>query len=365
MKKTSSILLFLLSCIALFAQPQIKFENETYNFGDIKEDGGKVTGRFIFTNVGNSDLELTMVRPSCGCTTASYTKEPVKPGQQGFIEVTFDPYNRTGVLNKTIRIKTNEPKYDNAKAMPMMLYIKGYVQKKEPSIYEKTGYKNGNGNLRMKKAVFQFKLKNTAFYIDTIKLRNFNERPVKIEKIDLPAHISEVERSFQNGQIEANADAYWVLKYDAAQKNAWGNVSDYIVIYSDDTIEPKKVVQFTADISEDFSYLQNNSKIPNLSVEEPVFDFGKVSAGTQIEHTFVLTNKGNAELIIRQMATNYTTAIHYEMKNQTLKPGKSTKLKVTFDTDKRRGKQYGTITLICNDPAHSNTILRINGEIVP
>lgn len=365
MKKLSSILLFLLACIGSFAQPQIKFENDTYNFGDIKEDGGKVSGRFVFTNVGNSDLELTMVRTSCGCTAASYTQEPVKPGKQGFIDVTFDPYKRTGVLNKTIRIKTNEPQYDNPKAMPMMIYIKGYVMKKEPTIFEKTGYKNGNGNLRLQKSVFQFKLKNTASHTDTIKLWNFNARPVRIAKLEMPAHISEVGRSFQDGQIEANSSAYLVLQYDANKKNAWGNVSDNIVIHTDDTIEQRKVIQFSADITEDFSYLQNNSKVPNLSVEEMVYDFGKVSAGTQIEHTFEIANKGDAALVIRQMETNYTAAIHHEIKSQTIKPGKSTKLKVTFDTSKRRGKQYGTITIICNDPAHSNTILRMNGEIIP
>ena len=85
MKKLSLLLLAVLTCIVCIAQPEIKFENTTFDFGKIKEEGGKVTGKFIFTNVGNEPLELTNVRPGCGCTAANYTKVAIAPGEQGYI----------------------------------------------------------------------------------------------------------------------------------------------------------------------------------------------------------------------------------------------------------------------------------------
>ena len=62
MKKLSLLFVAVMSAIFCIAQPEIKFENTTYDFGKIKEEGGKVTGKFIFTNVGNEPLELTLVK---------------------------------------------------------------------------------------------------------------------------------------------------------------------------------------------------------------------------------------------------------------------------------------------------------------
>ena len=56
MKKLGLLLLAVVACIICVAQPEIRFENTTYDFGKIKEEGGKVTGKFIFTNVCNEPL---------------------------------------------------------------------------------------------------------------------------------------------------------------------------------------------------------------------------------------------------------------------------------------------------------------------
>ena len=85
-------LLFTLMSFAVlgFAQPKIQFDQTTHDFGSIKEEGGKVTGRFTFKNVGDSTLLLTRVKPGCGCTAANYTKTPIEPGQTGFIDATYE-----------------------------------------------------------------------------------------------------------------------------------------------------------------------------------------------------------------------------------------------------------------------------------
>jgi len=86
--------------------PQIKFEETEHDFGRIIQ-GERVYYRFKFTNTGTSDLLITKVNSSCGCTVGKYPKEPIAPGQSDFVEATFDSSNRKGMQNKTITVLTN------------------------------------------------------------------------------------------------------------------------------------------------------------------------------------------------------------------------------------------------------------------
>jgi len=85
---------------------QIAFETMEHDFGKIRE-GEKVTYRFKFKNTGKVPLKITDVKPSCGCTASDYTKEPVAPGGEGYVEVVFDSQGRTGTQQKTVTVFAN------------------------------------------------------------------------------------------------------------------------------------------------------------------------------------------------------------------------------------------------------------------
>ena len=84
MKKTGLILLFtvIISAVAFAAQPSMEFTKTEHNFGTIKEEIGAVTTKFEFTNNGDSPLIIQRVAASCGCTTPSYSREPILPGHR-------------------------------------------------------------------------------------------------------------------------------------------------------------------------------------------------------------------------------------------------------------------------------------------
>lgn len=86
--------------------PVIEFESTEHDFGDILQ-GEKVSFNFRFTNKGKSDLLITSVSTSCGCTASKYPKIPIRPGEKNFITVVFDSKGRTGIQNKTVTIAAN------------------------------------------------------------------------------------------------------------------------------------------------------------------------------------------------------------------------------------------------------------------
>ena len=123
MKNYSLASLLLFFVLTSFSQKSnISFDEREHNFGDIEEKGGKVSHKFTFTNNGKNPLKILSVKPSCGCTTPDWTKDEIKPGNQGYIIAEYNPKGRPGVFRKSLSIVTN----DNQRAL---IFIKGKVIK--------------------------------------------------------------------------------------------------------------------------------------------------------------------------------------------------------------------------------------------
>ena len=104
--------------------PVISFSKTEHDFGQLIQ-GEKVSCVFKFTNTGNADLVLVKVSASCGCTASNYSHDPIKPGEESKIEVTFDSGNQKGIQNKTITVLTN------TKPQSTVLRIKAQVSNPE------------------------------------------------------------------------------------------------------------------------------------------------------------------------------------------------------------------------------------------
>ncbi|RAU83079.1 DUF1573 domain-containing protein [Pontibacter arcticus] len=86
--------------------PALTFEEAEYNFGDIVQ-GDVVEHTFKFKNTGTQPLVIKDVIVSCGCTTPSWTKEPVMPGKTGTLVAKFDSAGKLGQQKKAITIMSN------------------------------------------------------------------------------------------------------------------------------------------------------------------------------------------------------------------------------------------------------------------
>ncbi len=86
----------------------IQWLDSARNYGKINQ-GQKLAISFRFKNAGNNPLVIESVRPGCGCTVASFPKEPIAPGAENEITGEFDSHGRTGLQHKVINVKANTP----------------------------------------------------------------------------------------------------------------------------------------------------------------------------------------------------------------------------------------------------------------
>ena len=86
--------------------PGIEFVTPVFDFGRVK-GGSVVKTEYVFTNPGNGTLEITAVRPSCGCTTSGEYDKIVPPGKTGKIPIELNTGKYNGRVTKTVTIETN------------------------------------------------------------------------------------------------------------------------------------------------------------------------------------------------------------------------------------------------------------------
>ncbi|MDP2683712.1 MAG: DUF1573 domain-containing protein [bacterium] len=112
--------------------PIIKLVDSSYDFGEVKLSGGKVSKSFKIKNEGQNPLVFLGLSPSCGCTSAKVVtvggespeyqmaghggsvewRGELAPGEEGEIIVSYDPAvhpELNGDVTRTVDIKTNDP----------------------------------------------------------------------------------------------------------------------------------------------------------------------------------------------------------------------------------------------------------------
>lgn len=327
-------------------EAKMSFEKEKYNFGNIKEDAGKVSHKFVFTNLGAEPIVITNVNSSCGCTTPSWSREPVPPGGKGFINAVFDPSGRKGKFHKTITIRYNES------TNPKILHIVGNILTKEDLYGE---YKYLMGPIRMNKRNIHFsQMYNDEKKTQTIKIMNVSEENIKIgfqENRNMPGHLN---ITCEPTTLKPKEKAVITINYNAKMKNDWGYVYDRIFMNFNGKSDFNHRINISTTIKERFSQEVLDNPPIFSSVNGITYDFGTIKEGEKIEHEFKFKNTGKHDLIIRKTkASCGCTAI--APKDKIIKPGQVSSIKTIFNSTHKTGKQLKTVRITTNIPDNKNT----------
>ncbi len=360
MKKIPFIFAFLVLTLGTIAQqvgPNISWDETSFDFGDIKEEAGKVTHKFSFTNTGNEPLVITSVKPSCGCTSSDYTQAPVAPGQKGYVSATFDPLRRPGRFSKSISITTNCADPNTS------VKFTGNVIPKPPTVEE--NYPRQMTELRLKtNHLALMKIGAGLTKTDTVGVINPTDKALKIEFRNVPAHIKVVALP---ATLQPGKTGVIQVTYDTKIKNDYGFIMDkFTVAVNGNTDQNGNIFTVSATIEDDFSTLTEAQRknAPKIVFENPVFNFGTLKQGQSATNVFKFSNQGKSDLIIRKTESSCGCAVASPSK-QVIKPGESAEISVTFNSAGKTNRQNKTITIINNDPENSQYTLKVTGDVTP
>lgn len=74
------------------------------------EEGKLLSHTFVITNTGDVPLIISDYKVACTCTKAILPKEPIKPGEQFDLIVTFNTNGKYYFQERTIQLFTNAKK---------------------------------------------------------------------------------------------------------------------------------------------------------------------------------------------------------------------------------------------------------------
>ncbi|HRY33444.1 MAG TPA: DUF1573 domain-containing protein [Bacteroidales bacterium] len=362
-KKThvSIHLLYLLAAIlpvtGIYAQkpPVLTLTTFLYDFGTIAEVKGPVVHDFPLTNTGGDTLVIHKVKTSAINVSGEMIPPSLAPGETGVIRVSLDPKDESGRIEKKISLRSNDP------AHPVrQLSVFADVLPREKSLIDFYPIRVGNLMLRQRHLIFD-QFKNTEVRSDTFRVFNAWYRDMHLAVKDPPAYTSWV---VQPETLAPGAEGLVILTYDAGKSGKWGLDMDIFHLETNDSLDAVKPVTIGLNVVEDFSVNPfPGGKKPSIAFESLTHDFGTVRVGTTVDFTYVFTNKGKSDLLIRKVKASCGCTVS-DLDKELLKPGESGHLKISFNSAGMSGKQSKSITVISNDPEKPVSNLSFSASVI-
>lgn len=291
MNYISLIIYLLLSATTAIAQSLI-FDNSTWDFGTIAEDGGEVSHTFNFKNVSPSPIVIINATTTCGCTVPQYSKRPIASGAEATMEITYDPLYRPGRFVREVKI------YTSVSPEPEIIKIVGDVTPRKKSVQESHPYLLGDG-VRIN-SLYGF-LQNISpsaprsYLFEVINTAD-QSRQITI-KSEFSTPYLKIYPSTQS--LSAGQSGVINVTYEIDERRPfYGQIADDLVVYIDN-VSSSHTVQLRAYGVDDFT---NDTKKRGARAQfsEKIINFEpfKVDKGS-LAKSFSIKNIGSEPLFIR------------------------------------------------------------------
>ena len=353
-------LLFLLSPLlflsGLHAQDfRLKWLQNSYDFGTFKEAAGPRTGQVQFVNLGPDTTMITRVRPSCGCTGAEFTRDPIPPGDTATVWFTYNPANRPGRFEKTVKVYVGEQQ------QLKVIHIKGTIIGAPSSL--RASYPVEAGPLRLSDTLIDF---GTFAYNEARHkfLRAYNQGTLPLRP-HVEGAPGAVDIKFSADTV-LPGDIFTISLYFNSRKDPQLGAAEYpMTIYADSGDgAPALSLTARAEVLPPIAQLtsEEQEKAGRLDLPEPVVEVKTSSHASKVKFSFPVVNSGKSELRIMRVYSR-ADAVKITRIPSRLAPGKKAEVHGEIDLAKVDGVAFGFIVeVISSDPATPVRTLRLCGQ---
>ena len=347
-----AILLWTVGCLVGLAQPKATFDKKVHEFGVVLWKH-PATATFTIKNDGDKPLVISNVTTSCGCTVADWTKTPIAPGATGTVSSTFDA-KALGHFYKDIGV------YCNAADRPIYLMIQGEVSA-DPKNYTLT-HPFEIGAIRLNKDAIEFDDANkgdkptmeilVANTTDEVYAPVLMHLPPYMEAVAVPERIGKKG----TGKIKVTLDT------DKLPKFGLTTATVYLSRFPGDKVGEENAIPVSAVLLPDFSHISQQQRLnpPAVELSTEELTLPPLAENEKKSQKIVVKNVGKSDLEITDLQV-FNSALGVQLKKRVLKPGASTKMKITaYGKYLKKVKGTPRVLMITNDPNCPKIIVKVN-----
>jgi hypothetical protein len=285
---------------------------------------------FEIENQGDAPLQITEVRPTCGCTVAEY-HESIEPGETGAIHATIDTTSIVGPNAKSITVFTNDP--DNPR---IQLTVQSDVK---PFLTVNPGYARFTTFVREDQDQTQSQLLWAPDF-----------EGLEITGVESPTDFVAVSyREARDAERAPDAAGkQWRIDVTLSKSAPVGPVADHVVVR---TNHPKQAV---------VEIPVSGFVRPVVAVTPPAIDFGQVDPAESQEWGILVRNFGSAPLRIEDVESPVQGL---DVKVESLRDGEQYRLVFTPTASMPKGPFEGTAEVRTNLPQQPSLSVDLRGEI--
>ena len=346
------ILLWVAACTMGYAQPKATFDKDVHDFGVVLWKH-PATATFTIKNDGDKPLVISNVTTSCGCTVADWTKTPIAPGATGEVTSTFDA-KALGHFYKDVGV------YCNAADKPIYLTLRGEVSA-DPKNYTLT-HPVEIGPIRLSKDAIEFddanKGEKPTFELLVANTSSDVYTPVLMH---LPPYLSAVATPERLGR-KGNGKIIVTLDTDKLPKFGLTTATVYLSRFPGDKVGEDNAIPVSAILLPDFSNMTQKQRLnpPAIELSAKEISMPDLLEKQKKSQNIVIRNTGKSNLEITDLQV-FNSALGVQLKKRVLKPGASTKLKITaYGKFLKHVKGSPRVLMITNDPNCPKIIINVN-----
>ncbi len=349
MKRILLLVFGLFSIISTFAQPQANFPTTTVNMGTLTWNyAGLAT--FDIVNTGNENLVIEDVHPDCGCTAVAWTHEPIRPGEAGTINVTYNA-EMLGRFSKGVEVWTN------ALELPVYLVVMGNVVKERKEYSGNFPYRIGDIYLNTDEVEFDDVHRGTYPGL-ALMVYNGSDKDYAPTLMHLPKYLTatyqpELIRPGRVGRIILGLDSEKLFDYGLTQTDI------YLSRYPGDKVKSGNEIKVSATLLPEISLSPAEWAVaPRLSVDTATINLRSSDRRRKSRTDLLLRNVGRSDLEIRKLLV-YDVGVSASLNKQKLEAGESARLRISVDGDFSNTKGRARVLLITNDPEQPTTVINL------